>query len=147
LGGGASHDLRPVPHPRPQRGTAIGHTLPCKVVRSCLDSRRGSSRDEVGLREWAESSSTFSGKRRCSRAYLSSTIRVKLSTSFAASSSFLYLDTGGNGPVHTAAICSNKAVIDRRLRPRAATWEVTLSARKVVPSIRFHAAGNTAHIL
>jgi len=33
----------------------------------------------------------------------------------------------------------NNAAIDRRLRPGVATWEVTLSARKVVPCVRWSA--------
>jgi len=42
----------------------------------------------------------------------------------------------------------NKAVIDRRLRPGVAAWEVTLSTRKVVPCVRCPATGRpmTAHI-
>jgi len=39
----------------------------------------------------------------------------------------------------------NKAVIDRRLRPRVATWEVTLRARKVIPRARWPATVVTAH--
>ena len=42
---------------------------------------------------------------------------------------------------------TNKAVIDRRLRPGVATWEVTLSARKVVPCVRWPATRITAHSL
>ena len=41
----------------------------------------------------------------------------------------------------------NKAFIDRRFRPSLATWEVTLSARKVVPCVRWPATGITAHSL
>jgi len=41
----------------------------------------------------------------------------------------------------------NKAVIDRRLRPGVATWEVTSSALKVVPCVRWPVTGITAHSL
>ena len=34
-----------------------------------------------------------------------------------------------------------KPVTDRRLRPGAATWDVTLSARKVVPCVRWPTTG------
>ena len=43
---------------------------------------------------------------------------------------------------------NHKAVIDRRLRPLCvATWEVTLSARKVVRCVRWPATGINAHSL
>ena len=45
-----------------------------------------------------------------------------------------------------AAQHHNKAVIYRRLRPRVATAEVTLSTRKVVPCVCWPATGITAHI-
>jgi len=50
--------------------------------------------------------------------------------------------------LRTLVACTQKkVVIDRRLRPRVATWVVTLSARKVVPSDRWPANGITAHSL
>jgi len=44
---------------------------------------------------------------------------------------------------------SPHSVIDRRLRPSpvVASWEVTLSARKVVPRVRRPATGITTHSL
>ena len=44
-------------------------------------------------------------------------------------------------PCPLTAFCRsvNKAVIDRRLRPGVATWEVTLNARKVVLCVRWPA--------
>ena len=41
----------------------------------------------------------------------------------------------------------NKAVINCRFYPCAATWEVTLSTRKVVPCVRWPATGITVYSL
>jgi len=49
------------------------------------------------------------------------------------------------GYIMSMTACFNKAVIDRWLRPGVATWEVTSSAQKVVPCVRWPATGITAH--